>query len=1532
MHRTGHVRRRPLSAGTLNPLDRTRSPGDGPSSPANELWVSELRQERPRTAPMRRRRVSSRPGSAASSRPGSAASSAGASPALVAAEEARHALAALEVDRDLEAAARAAEVSRSLEAAAAESQAKADALSRPSPQKLAAANAAARAAVDAAIAEQLEEEEAALEREAQQLAEHLANESFCGALLEDLVDVAAEQAEQALERAALERAASALTDAMHHEAVEAMIRAVAADALRSIAEEAEAGAVREVRSAAATKIAIAYRQHAARAAGRRALGDAEYAAREAERLGEFEEALTYIATQGAPFVDNELQATADEGRRIREEAKAGHSGESRAGAVLLDAPLRRKTASEGRVVSPSAYRLRKRKQEQQQAVPKPPVKKPEVEPPVEMQLEFEAHRQAGPARWEQSDAVAQGKIPPRVLEQMRARSSATLDLSAASLPPGTGKELGQPQSLLCGDASVIAAFVERDRTALTSIDLSGNFAVGVAGVARLAQALPNSGVASLNLSGCAVCGMCAADVENQRNFHLFRIDAIEELADALPETSLTSLDLSGSVIARPPLLGRPPDLRGVGALASALRRDDCPLVSLRLNGNALGDEGLALVSEALQVQHGRGALTALDLSDTQMLSLASTSMLEGSTRVVEGRGLQELSLMLSLRGGECPLSQLSLAGNELGLHVRPSPEAPTVRAASALAEALIASELRAVDLRRTRLSLEDESVLALALLEATTIGSLRVTPSWGRRRPAQLTLEDQGQAERGADVPPEEELPTLSEEDEAVASAAMAAGYLDEVRDRRLEGDCGSTPRGTRLSTVALRYTEQLAIEHGARLRLRHASERDEDEENEEEEEAAAQAGSAQHGTTALHWVVGRAPSAPNGVAWVRWLLARRPEAAGQRDVNGRTALDLARLCDNPHYIGLLQNAVEAACTFRERYILTTAGLLDIDNGSEPRAVRYEGVDRSTGQRVSLRFYAGASAGGAAAEAAVLRRVASVRYQGRDSAVAVRVPGARSIASEGATLLVQNLVATFNAAPTRAGQPVNVVVVETGRPLRQLFDERHAFTPIVPPRGLATTDPDIARLGLDVGVAANAAVVSTLAISFMPPEAVRSLARQLVFSLHWLHDSCRTSHCDIHPGTVAQFDDGGWRLTNLTHAQHFSAPLQPPVRARTCAPELARQIVAELDSHKQLPEPEHEAEPAVQPPPSRGTVTVEVVSCAGLLPAEHGGACHPYVRLHVGGETFQTEPRQKTQSPKYTQAFDFPVGLLANAAAEGAVAMRAEVYDWVDGTSDDFLGEANVDITGLLGAHTHGWEDGLVLSPPPLRLGDPRHRLSDAAKRHAGDARSANPCGTITVQLSYALGGEEPVADSKAKRGAESEPAATTPLLSVYSYDMWGLGVLLLEAATARGWEAVGGEDHHAPLPQVTTPTEAQLRRIAALTDEEIHHRVREVADSELCDLLLMLLSLDPRERPTAEQLLGKGGGQLRPHRFLCKRGDEAHGWLEQDRRQARLRHKQHEALRQISDEAAYGEAAQKAKAERLAAARRQIGRRSVAR
>ena len=273
---------------------------------------------------------------------------------------------------------------------------------------------------------------------------------------------------------------------------------------------------------------------------------------------------------------------------------------------------------------------------------------------------------------------------------------------------------------------MIAAFVERDRTALTSIDLSGNFALGVAGVARLAQALPNSSVQSLNLSGCAVCGMCERDVQRQKNFHEFKIEALLELTDVLPETNLTSLNLSNCVIARPPLLGRQSDLRAVEALGAALKRDDCPLVSLNLAGNALGDHGITILAEALQEQHGHSALTELDLSSTQMLTLhADGTMKDAATdsdgdRLVVGRGFHELAVMLSLRGGNCSLSSLSLAGNQLGLRMKPFADAPVVRAASVLVDALMSSRLQSVDLRRTRLSLEDESTLGLVSMPSTS--------------------------------------------------------------------------------------------------------------------------------------------------------------------------------------------------------------------------------------------------------------------------------------------------------------------------------------------------------------------------------------------------------------------------------------------------------------------------------------------------------------------------------------------------------------------------------------------------------------------------------------------------------------------------------------------------------------------------------------------------------------------------------------------------------------------------------------------
>lgn len=821
-----------------------------------------------------------------------------------------------------------------------------------------------------------------------------------------------------------------------------------------------------------------------------------------------------------------------------------------------------------------------------------------------------------------------------------------------------------------------------------------------------------------------------------------------------------------------------------------------------------------------------------------------------------------------------------------------------------------------------------------ALLDAISVDMLRVTPSWGGRRRrrddgligtkrfkavvgvtklgvraiegGRRELDEDDRDSGGAEN--DDEHGWLSDEDQAAADAALGAGYLDSGNDRKLDGETAVTPQGTTVCMVALRYVEQLANEHGARLLAR--LDRNMSLNSEQELEQAKRDENVPESSTALHWVASRDPTAPNGVVWLRWLLARRPSAAGQRDAEGRTALDHARLRNNPEYIAILQAAVEAACTFRTRYILTTRGVVDIDSGTTPRAVRYDGVDRSTGQRVTLRFYAGnpANTQGATAEAVALRRTATVRYTGRGGAIAIREPKARSLAAEGATLMVQNLVTTFDALPPRSGglegaksDPVSVVVVEAcSRSLAQLFEERRCSAPILPQlvssdqlqSDLTVTDPAVAALELDAGVAASAAVVSTLAISFMPTEEVRSLARQLLYSLVWLHEACRTSHCDIHPGSVGQFHDGGWRLTNLGHARHFASPLPFPVRSRTCAPELARQLVAEMDALLEQGDVEHPNVEDIprQPPPSTGTITVEVVSGMALLAADRGGVSDPFVRLSLGGQRKETAPQKKTAAPRFHQAFDFPVTSLTGPEP----LLRLEAFDKDRGSSDDFLGEATVDLAALLGAEN--WEDGVLVEPLPLELGDPGARLSRKCKKQAASRGPGEaPCGTLTVTVSFARGDdvEDTSLDSEQEGAHSKEPVeqdfntVVGPLLSVWSYDMWSLGMLLLEAATARTWE-VGGQDEHISTKTTaadSTPTERQLRRLAAITSEEIEIRIKEVADKDLSDLLSMLLSLRPEDRPTAEQLLGKGGGQVRPHRFLCPRGDEMHGWTSADHR-----------------------------------------------
>ena len=92
------------------------------------------------------------------------------------------------------------------------------------------------------------------------------------------------------------------------------------------------------------------------------------------------------------------------------------------------------------------------------------------------------------------------------------------------------------------------------------------------------------------------------------------------------------------------------------------------------------------------------------------------------------------------------------------------------------------------------------------------------------------------------------------------------------------------------------------------------------------------------------------------------------------------------------------------------------------------------------------------------------------------------------------------------------------------------------------------------------------------------------------------------------------------------------------------------------------------------------------------------------------------------------------------------------------------------------------------------------------------------------------------------------------PVAAGRAVDMWGLGILLLELLTAR------------PLFE---PSSCDTAAVARLTQEMIDRRLAAVP-SEAADMLRQLLQIDPARRPTAEQLLGKGGGRLQPHRFVC--------------------------------------------------------------
>ena len=90
-----------------------------------------------------------------------------------------------------------------------------------------------------------------------------------------------------------------------------------------------------------------------------------------------------------------------------------------------------------------------------------------------------------------------------------------------------------------------------------------------------------------------------------------------------------------------------------------------------------------------------------------------------------------------------------------------------------------------------------------------------------------------------------------------------------------------------------------------------------------------------------------------------------------------------------------------------------------------------------------------------------------------------------------------------------------------------------------------------------------------------------------------------------------------------------------------------------------------------------GALTVEVVSCTGLLVADLNGKADPYVKVRMGKTTLQTRCIKKTLDPVFNQQLD-PLAVGVEEQGAGHV-LGVEVWDKDSGPGqDDFLGEVDV--------------------------------------------------------------------------------------------------------------------------------------------------------------------------------------------------------------------------------------------------------------
>ena len=192
----------------------------------------------------------------------------------------------------------------------------------------------------------------------------------------------------------------------------------------------------------------------------------------------------------------------------------------------------------------------------------------------------------------------------------------------------------------------------------------------------------------------------------------------------------------------------------------------------------------------------------------------------------------------------------------------------------------------------------------------------------------------------------------------------------------------------------------------------------------------------------------------------------------------------------------------------------------------------------------------------------------------------------------------------------------------------------------------------------------------------------------------------------------------------------------------------------EGEAERDMEEVDVEVEPEleVEMPPGNGTLSVEVIACAGVLAADKNDRSDPYVTVRLGDSEAKTKTQKKTLNPVFNETVSLPV-LASMPNHAGRWDLIVEVWDYDMGSRNDFLGEVSIDLCTALES---GWVHTTVARH--FALGDPNGRLGSAEKKEM-EAKSENgsvsPCGSIDLKLSFTqVAGElEPEASDELPSG-----------------------------------------------------------------------------------------------------------------------------------------------------------------------------------